>query len=158
LPRFVGKEHEIRHISIVADIHVWLHNPAKSKGIQELKAADRAHFGVFVKEEPIDDLHYMKQVEDRRPGEARFGSGVWSVRPKFEPQHRFFGVFACPDWFVMLHKQLRKNLDMDARWHAALDKTLHKWSVMFPGGPVYTGTELKHYVTNNASHCDDRWY
>jgi hypothetical protein len=157
LPRFVGQESERRCISMISDIHGWIHKPAKTRRIQELKAAVRAHFGVFVKEEPIDDFHFMKQIEDRRGG-PKFSHGVWSVRPKFEPQHRFFGVFARPDWLVVLHKQLRSNLDTDARWHAALDRTLEKWALLFPSIPVYTGTELKHYVANNASHNDARWY
>jgi len=157
LPRFVGHEREIRHITMVTSIHEWLHKPAKSQRIRELKAAARAHFSVFVKEQPVDDLNFMKQIEDRRGG-PKFTHGVWSFRPRFEPQHRFFGVFARPDWFIILNKQLRANLDSDARWHSSLDKTLQIWATMFPGLPVYTGTQLKHYVTNNASHQDVRWY
>jgi hypothetical protein len=157
LPVFVGKEREIRHISMVTSIHAWLHQPAKTQRIQQLKAAARVHLGEFVKENAVDDCRYMKQVEDRRGG-PKFGHGVWSVRPRFEPQHRFFGVFACPNWFLIFNKQARSRLVNDVRWHAELDKSLAVWNAMFPAWNVYTGTELRHYVTHNASHCDERWY
>jgi hypothetical protein len=157
VPALVGQEREIRHMSMVVNIHAWLHQPAKTQRIRDLKAGARVHFGEFVKENRIDDCYYMKQIEDRRGG-PRFGHGVWSVRPRFEPQHRFFGVFACCDWFVVFRKQLRSSLTDDSRWHAELDKTLSVWRAMFPSLNVYTGTQLKHYVQNNASHCDVRWY
>jgi hypothetical protein len=156
-PTFVGAEREIRYVSMVSTIHAWLHAPAKSLRIQQLKAAARAHFGEFVKENQVNDCQFMKQIEDRRGG-PRFSHGVWSFRPRFEPQHRFFGIFAYTDWFLVLRKQLRRNLTNDSRWHAELDKTLAVWRAMFPGMTVYTGTNLRHYVSRNASHCDDRWY
>src|SRR5262249_47435043 len=85
LPTFVGREREIRHVVMVASIHAWLHSGAKTARIRELKAGARVHFGEFVKENPIDDYYYMKQVEDRRVAYAsRFAHGVWSFRPKFE--------------------------------------------------------------------------
>lgn len=104
LPLFVGQEREIRHISMVPHIHAWLHKPVQNQRLQEVKSAARVHFGEFVKENHIDDCQFMKQIEDRRGG-SKFGHGVWSFRPLFEPQHRFFGVFACPDWVLILSKQ-----------------------------------------------------
>jgi hypothetical protein len=160
LPTFVGREREIRCVSMLPSLHEWLHGSAKTQRMRDLKAGARIHFGEFVKENKIDDCRYMKLVEDRRPGNSRFAHGVWSVRPLFEPQHRFFGVFAVPDWFLVLRKQLRSNLAKggDTAWHAELDKTLLVWRKLFPGLNVYTGTQLAHYITRNAEHCDERWY
>ena len=158
-PAFVGGERERRPISMAPQIHAWLHSTAKTDRIRNVKAAARTHFAEFVKGNPIDDRHYMKLVEDKRVGAAtRFSHGVWSFRTRFEPQHRFFGVFACPDWFLVFRKQLRKNLQNDTHWHSELDRTLTAWRAFFPGINVYTGTRLHHYVKSNASHRDERWY
>jgi hypothetical protein len=148
----------MRHVSMVPAVHAWLHQAAKTSRMQSCKAAARAHFGEFVKGYQIDDCSYMKQIEDRRDGAQRFNHGVWSVRTRFEPQNRFFGVFAVQDWFLVFRKQLRSNLKSDAQWHTELDKCIKIWRQLLPAANVYTGTELKHYVTTNASHCDARWY
>ena len=123
-----------------------------------MKSQARVHIGDFVKGKKVDDLNFMKQVENRRGG-PRFGSGVWSVRPLGDPQHRFFGVFALPDWFLIYCKQTRAKLAKhENRWHEELDKVLKTHSDLFPGFKVYTGTEFSHYVTRNWEHNDDRWY
>ena len=160
-PTFVGAEREIRYVSMAVAVHNWLHEQSKSLKIQELRAAARVHFGEFVKENRVDDCRYMKLVEDRRVNWAhRFDHGVWSFRPLGEPQHRFFGIFACTDWVLVFNKQSRLTLHQrgDAGWHAEIDKALRTWDKLFPGMRPYTGTRLQHYVSRNAEHCDGRWY
>jgi hypothetical protein len=125
-PSSSARKREIRHISMVPHIHAWLHTPVQNQRLQDVKSAARVHFGEFVKENHIDDCQFMKQIEDRR-GSSKFGHGVWSFRPLFEPQHRLFGVFACPDWVLILSKQPRGTLINDLRWHMELEKTVTIW-------------------------------
>jgi hypothetical protein len=148
----------MRRVSMVPTVHAWLHQAAQTSKMRQCKAAARVHFTEFVKGHRVDDRNYMKQVEDRRPGAKRFDHGVWSFRTLFEPQHRFFGVFAAPDWFIVFRKQLRRNMKPDAQWYAEIDKCIDVWNKLLPAAALYTGTELKHYVTSNARHCDVRWY
>jgi hypothetical protein len=157
-PRLAGYEREIRHVSMVPEVHSWLLSPVKDTTLQALKAGARTHFAEFVKENPVDDCDFMKQVQNRWGGPT-FGGGIWSVRPRFEPQHRFFGVFALPDWLLVFNKQSRSKLaEHQNRWRAEYETCLRIWTALFPGQNVYTGTKLNHYVTRNASHRDDRWY
>jgi hypothetical protein len=159
LPRFRGREGERRMITVVPELFEWLHAPVKGISSNRVKAQARTHFGQFVKGEHIDDLHFIKRVEDRRPGRSPFGHEVWSVSPRFEPpQYRYFGLFATQNWFVACCKQSRDILDEHPnRWHAEIDKALRIWSYYFGSDLPHAGAQLNQYVSHNADHLDDRW-
>jgi hypothetical protein len=89
-------------LSLGSSIYDWLMRPVQADADIRLKAAVKIHLGQFVKGEEIEDLDYMKRVSDRRKGGEDFSADVWSVRPDFNPRHRFFGVFFREDWFVVL--------------------------------------------------------
>lgn len=158
-PRFVGYEAERRKLSMVPDLHAWITKPAKSEALTKVKAQARAHFGEFVKGQPIDDCEFMKRVEDRRKNPPDFSHEVWAISPRFDPpQYRYFGMFVTQDWFLLCTKQSRDVLEEHAnRWHAEIDKTLRIWSQLFPGELPHSGHQLRQYISSNARHCDGRW-
>ena len=124
MPLFRGGELERRKVTMVPDVLDWLEAPVRSDAIAKAKAAARAHIAQFIKGEKIDDLHFMKRIEDRRRKPSSFDHQVWAFRPLFNPQHRYFGVFATKDWFVVCTKQSRDRLaEHDNRWHKEIDKT-----------------------------------
>jgi hypothetical protein len=127
---------------------------------QQMKAKVRVHFGQFVKGEPVDDLFFMKRVEDRRCDRRyHFDHDVWSISPRFDPQHRFFGMFCAPDWFVAFSMQSRKHLaEHPDNWHVQIDKCARVWSSIFHEIRPYRGVSFADYVTENGEHRDDRWY
>jgi macrodomain Ter protein organizer (MatP/YcbG family) len=142
---------------MVPDVLDWLEAPVRSDAIAKAKAAARAHIAQFIKGEKIDDLHFMKRIEDRRRKPSSFDHQVWAFRPLFNPQHRYFGVFATKDWFVVCTKQSRDRLaEHDNRWHKEIDKTSRIWASLFgllPRG----GATLGDYISQNAERCDGRW-
>jgi hypothetical protein len=98
-PRLRGGERERRCLLLSPRIHQWIYTHGRNA---ELRAAVRAHFGRFVKGEQIDDLNYMKRVSNRATPVDDFSEDVWSIRPLFQPQQRFFGTFPLPDHFIIL--------------------------------------------------------
>jgi hypothetical protein len=156
-PEFRGSERERRMVSLSPDIHEWLMRSVQTDVHIRLKAAVKIHFGQFVKGEEIDDLDYMKRVSDRRRGGEDFSSEIWSVRPDFNPRHRFFGAFFREDWLVLLTKKPRDALKRDEHWHAQIDAVCRIWDDLFPYRPRHIGDAITDYVTFNAEHRDDRW-
>jgi hypothetical protein len=135
-------------------IHQWLYAAGRNA---DLRAAVRAHFAQFVKGEQIDDLIYMKRVSRRVGSADDFSHGVWSIRPLFQPQQRFFGTFPLPDHFVILAMQSRKALISDTQWHNQIREVTRTWGAMFGERHCFSGSAFAHHVTFNAEHTDDRW-
>jgi hypothetical protein len=156
-PEFRGSEREQRMLSLSLPIHDWLMRPVQGDADVRLKAAVKVHFGQFVKGEEIDDLDYMKRVSDYRRGGDDFSAEVWSVRPDFNPKHRFFGAFFREDWFVILTKKSRDSLKRDEHWHSQLDAVCRDWDNLFPFRARHRGDALSNYVSFNAEHRDARW-
>jgi hypothetical protein len=158
-PRLIGSEKEQRKVSMTTDLHEWLMKPVKSKTLLEIKARARAHFGQFVKGEYVDDLYFMKRVEDRRMTPFDFSHEVWSVSPRFgEPQYRFFGAFVTQDWFLAICKQDRSRLGEHAnRWHDEINRVIRTWRSFFGDDLRHSGHQLADYIRINAHHSDDRW-
>jgi len=157
-PLLRGSEDEVRKLSVADDVHSWLYKDDGQSAIVKTKGSIKAHFGEFVRGESIDDRHFMKRVEDRRHIPPTFSHGVWAISPRFNPQYRFFGLFAITDWFVILNKQSRDVLDeSDARWHVEIDKSLQIWSRLFTDRHPWVADNLTEYVSSNAEKCDDRW-
>lgn len=156
-PTFHGSERELRMLSLSPLVYDWLMRPAVGDAHIRLKAAVKAHFAQFVKGEEIDDLDYMKRVSDRRRGYDDFSAEVWSIRPDFNPRHRFFGAFFREDWFVVLTKKPRESLRRDEHWHTQIDTVCRDWDALFRFRTRHSGDGLFDYVTVNAEHCDDRW-
>ena len=159
-PKLKGRQRYVRRLSIEARMFDWLHKSTHVRGTMELKEAILAHFRQFVLGETIDDCEYMKRVEDRRvPPNQKFSHEVWSVRTRFHPQHRFFGFFALPNWFIVLSKQTRQKLDDDPlEWHRQIDQASKIWAAMLPGRTPHSGHVFSDLVTSNWEHCDERWY
>lgn len=158
-PRLKGRQTYVRKLSVESDVFDWLNEPTSVQETIQLKQAVLAHFRQFVLGEVVDDCDYMKRVEDRRVlRDQKFTHEVWSMRPRFHPEHRFFGFFALPDWFVVLNKQTRKKLDEDGEWHRQLDKATRIWAAMLPGRFPHSGHAFNNLVTSNWEHCDARWY
>jgi hypothetical protein len=158
-PKLKGRQSWVRHLTIETQVFDWLHKSTHVRETMELKEAVLAHFRQFVLGEKIDDCDYMKRVEDRRVlADERFNHEVWSIRPRFLPEHRFFGFFALPDWFVVLNKQARQKLDDPGEWHRQLDKATRIWAALLPGRAPYSGHIFSDLVTRNGEHCDERWY
>jgi hypothetical protein len=141
------------------DLHKWVTEEVVGAPENRIRAQARTHFGQFVKGEEIDDLDFMKRVEDRRRRPPFFGHGVWSVSPRFAPpQYRYFGLFVTQDWFFMCGKNSRDYLnDHDDRWHAEIDKALGDWNAFFSGELPHDSNELSDIISINAEHCDGRW-
>ena len=158
-PRLVGRERERRKVTMVPEVHAWIFKPVVGEALAKVKAQSRAHFGEFVKGNEIDDLNFVKRVEDRRQSPPSFAHEVWSVSPRFDPpQYRYFGLFVTQDWFLVCTKRERDLLnEHDNRWHAEIDRTLRIWEKLFPGELPHSGNQLRDYVSNNARHLDDRW-
>ena len=156
LPPFKGRESEVRKLSIASEMHVWLYEQEPNPAMR-IKDAIRAHFGEFVRGEPVDDLDYMKRVEDRRRHPVSFSHGVWAISPRFKPQFRFFGFFAIAGWFIALNRQRRDALTTDAAWHAEIDKALDLWGQLFPGRDPWLRDNLIGYIPSNGEKRDDRW-
>ena len=143
-------------MSVAIDLKQWMFAD-DSSFVTRHRASVRAHLGMFVRGEPIDDLDFMKRVEDRRPRRSRFSHGVWSIRPSFLPQTRLFGFFAITNWFVILSQQSRDYLEKsEAHWHDEIDSCERSWSVMFPARDPWVRDELRQYMSN-AEKRDDRW-
>jgi hypothetical protein len=156
----VGRESERRKLTLTPELAGWLRKPVASENLTKVKAEARVHLGQFVKGEKIDDLDFMKRVEDRRVRPPSFGHEVWSIRPRVEqPQHRYFGVFISQDWFLVCTKQERKKLEeSENRWHAEIDKTLRVFAHFYGASRLpHSGTQLRDYISSNAEHRDDRW-
>jgi hypothetical protein len=152
-PSLRGDEAEVRHLTLVPYIDDWLTAPAGTV----MKAKIKAHFGEFARGELIDDLYFMKRIEDRRRRPPSFSHEVWAMTPRFGAQRRFFGVFAIKDWFVALKPLGRNDLESSPElWHAGIDESLTLWSNLFPGRLPWSGNDLSEYVSN-AEKCDDRW-
>jgi len=158
-PQFRGREREHRKMTVVPGLHRWLTEPVQGDVPNEVRAQARAHFGQFIKCAPVDDLYFMKRVEDRRRKPATFGHEVWSISPRFDPpQYRYFGVFVTQDWFLVCTRQARDYLDdIDRRWHREIDRTLKIWGILFPGEVPFGRPDLAGYISRNARHLDDRW-
>ena len=157
LPRFRGREREVRMLTVErGDIHDWLYAEAVDEDLMEAKGHARGHFGQFVRGERIDDLDFMKRVEDRRRSPWSMEHGVWAISPRFRPQYRFFGVFATRNWFVVLTKHSRNALQEDNSWHAQIDRSLTLWRELFPGKLQHVVETLPEFMSN-AEKCDDRW-
>jgi len=156
-PPLVGGEKERRQLTIARPLARPIHERARKSVGQQIRSIARTHFGQFVKGAKIDDCLFMKRVEDRRRGNSKFGHEVWSVSPRFKPQHRYFGMFAGWDHLAIFRKQPRDYFVKDPElWHVEIDECLKEWSRLFPGRRPYSGTDFSHYVTN-GEHCDDRW-
>lgn len=158
LPVFRGREQELRRLSLTPTVHDWAYSLVKTMGQREMRSNVRAHFGQFVKGEKVNDLTFMKRVEFRGNGWPDLSHDVWSITPRFYPQHRFFGAFATPDWFIATNVQSRDHLnEHDKRWDREITKAIDIWDELFPGQRRFSGTEFSHYVTFNAEHHDGRW-
>jgi hypothetical protein len=156
-PVLRGGEREVRMLTLTNEMYQWL-NGEEGSGMPRLKGNIRAHLGVFVRGERIDDLDFMKKVEDRRRRTNQFSHGVWSISPRFNPQYRLFGYFATLDWFVALTQSSRDELaKSDARWHAQIDRCGEIWISLFPGRDPWTSDNLRDYVSRNVEKRDDRW-
>jgi hypothetical protein len=157
-PSLIGRQRKEygRLLSVETDVHTWLHD--ESKEPLQAKAAIRVHLNRYARGQPVDDCDFMKRVEDRRRPSTPFSHGVWAVTPRFNPQYRFFGLFAVMDWFVILNKQSRDVLaQIDSRWHAEMDKSLKLWGELFPGRSPWIPERLHEFISSNAEKCDDRW-
>jgi hypothetical protein len=154
-PRLRGGESAIRRITIITHIHEWMHNTTAKH--QDLRAAVRAHLGRFVKGEEIDDYRFMKRVSRRGISGDDFSDEVWSVRPNFQPKHRFFGGFILPDWLLITNYRRRDYLNSDQRWHVEIGKAQSVWNAVMPSITMVKGAKLSDYITDNAEHEDDRW-
>lgn len=156
-PRLHGLERDVRRMSLLKQsIHDWAIRGGKN---QDLKAAARAHFGQFVKGEAVDDREFMKRVSRRQAdGTDDFSDQIWSLRPAAEPKHRFFGAFACANWFLVFNMQSRDYLEKNSNhWHTEMDKAIRTWDSLFPGRRRWFGTRFSHYVQFNSEHADERW-
>lgn len=143
-------------MSVDSMVHRWLHHDHPPPTMRT-KDAIRAHLAEFVRGEPVDDLDFMKRVEDRRISPPTFSHGVWAISPRFKPQFRFFGLFAITGWFVALNRQSRDALKTDAAWHAEIDRSLEIWGDLFPGRVPWVRDRLSEYIPSNAEKRDDRW-
>lgn len=156
-PLLRGAETEVRMLSVHFDLHDWLY-AEPSAVILDFKAGIRAHLGEFVKGELIDDLYFMKRVENRRKHSDVFGDGVWSFSPRFRPQYRVFGFFAITDWFVAMTQESRDVLEQsEARWQTQIDTCTGIWDSLFPGRSPWIQDRIEHYVSGNMEKIDDRW-
>jgi hypothetical protein len=155
-PPLRGRERRVRMLSIDPAIHSWVLDSTAQPPTSRVKGAIRAHFGEFVRGELIDDLDFMKRIEDRRTNPPTFSHGVWAISPRVNPQSRFFGLFAVTDWFVGLCRKERSALTTDATWHVQIDQSLKLWSDLFPTQPPWVRDTLPEYLSN-AEKCDDRW-
>lgn len=158
-PKLRGGQDYLRQLSIETKMYEWLQKPTHDQETLQFKEGVLAHLRQFVLGEQIDDLDYMKRVEDRRVNvDQQFDHEVWSVRPRFQPAHRFFGFFALPDWLVILNKQTRRKLDDPNEWHRQIDRATRIWAAMLPGSSPYPAAQFSELVTSNWEHCDARWY
>jgi hypothetical protein len=157
-PLFRGREREVRYLTAErADIYQWLYDETGSDDDLRARGFARGHFGQFVKGMEIDDLYFIKRVEDRRRAPWSMEHGIWALSPRFEPQHRFFGCFATYNWFVALSKESRDVLEEhEDRWHEQIDKCLGRWDDLFPGKLIFLRPTLEEFVSN-AEKLDDRW-
>lgn len=155
-PLFRGNEREVRKLTMTVDLIEWSQEPVEAELLREGRAQVRAHFKQFVTGQPVDDLHFMKRVEDTRLFNP-FSHGVWSFCPRFDPQYRFFGLFAISDWFVAFLKESREDLHHHPeKWRAAIDGCLTNWTELFPGREPWIRDTLPEFVSN-AEKLDDRW-
>ncbi|MGF1619474.1 MAG: hypothetical protein ACFCUR_02530 [Rhodomicrobiaceae bacterium] len=139
------------------ELHTWVHDDGQQGELKPLKGFVRGHFTTFVRGDEIDDLEFMKLVEDRRDHYAPFDHGVWSIRPSFKPLHRFFGVFALKDWFVAMTVQDRASLGMSqGEWHKQIDGCRTLWNELFPGKFPISGNNVFAYISDNVEAEDDR--
>ena len=139
-----------------AEVHNWLYDETGNDNVLEARGFARGHFGEFVKGAQIDDLDFMKRVEDRRRTPWSMEHGVWAISPRFHPQYRFFGCFATHNWFVALSKESRDVLERDDSWHSQIEKSLTLWGELFPGQIPFVRDTLPEFVSN-AEKRDDRW-
>jgi hypothetical protein len=138
------------------EVQNWLKDETGSDDELEARGHAKSHFGQFVRGERIDDLYFMKRVEDRRSSPWSMAHGVWAISPRFDPQYRFFGCFATYDWFVALSKESREALQREDSWHTQIDKTLTLWGELFPGRFPFVPDTLGEFVSY-AEKRDDRW-
>jgi hypothetical protein len=160
-PSYRGGERERRPLYLLRKpVGAWVTGAISTERQADLKARVRVHLGIFVKGQDVDDCRFMKRVEDRRvPATQKFDHDIWSISPRFEPQHRFFGTFALGDHFVVFCMQSRLALARNpSLWHTCIDKSVGAWDKLFPGLIRYYGSRFEHCVTVNGEHCDARWY
>jgi hypothetical protein len=157
-PTFRGREHERRKLSVEPSIHAWLYENVLDDGEQDIRAQARANCGTFVKGHLINDLDFMKRVEDRRSRNNDFNHGVWALSVRFNPQLRLFGVFAIVDWFIILSKQKRDVLHLgDEKWHEQIGLCLSRFKTLFPGRDVWVKDNISEYLSFNVEKQDGRW-
>jgi hypothetical protein len=156
-PMLRGAEKEVRSLSVEKGLHEWLY-AEQGLDMPRQKANIRAHLGEFVRGEHIDDLEYMKRVEDHRNPSGLFAGGIWSIRPRFRPQYRLFGMFVITNWFVLLNQQNRDYLgESNEKWLAETRKCNKLWTELFPGRSPWISDDLGDFVSSNMEKCDDRW-
>lgn len=156
LPLLRGREREVRMLTVEQGIHRWLYDEIDNDLRIDGRFHARGHFGQFVTGARIDDLYFMKRVEDRRLIPSCMEHGVWAISPRFQPQYRFFGFFATHNWFVVLIKERRDVLEQENSWHTQIDRSIGLWDELFPGRHPFVPEFLDRFVSN-AEKCDDRW-
>jgi hypothetical protein len=82
VPRLRGHEDEVRRLSVHPDVFDWVHAGTSSAQQMHLKSKIRAHFGQFVKGEPIDDKYFMKRISNRSSGQDDFGSSTFQMESR----------------------------------------------------------------------------
>jgi len=132
-------EGEVRKISILPSLNDWLFDNDNVK----YKALVRAHLKEFVIGARVDDTKFMKQLEP-------FSKRVWEISPRFNPQHRIFGVFAEKDWFIATHQQERKKCDTQEKWEREINHTLRNWGRLFGSTKPLSGADFSNFVYNGV--------
>lgn len=136
-------ETEQRRLLMTKQLHAWINQSLPNRKESERIAATRAHLGLFVKGEEIDNEDYMKAL--RPQSEA-----VWEFRVRFvKPQQRIFGVFAKPDLVVATHRRDRDRV----QWSQEQELVMNEWGRLFPGVRWWVGRRFSDYVTSKG---DDR--
>lgn len=157
-PKFRGREQERRLLTVERGIYEWLHDTPLLEADQEMRAQARVNCGVFVLGHEIDDLNFMKRVEDRRKLPPSLNAGVWALSVRLDPQHRLFGMFAVQNWFVVLSRADRAALENSPQmWHAQIDLCVTLWTDLFPGRTPIISDNLGDYLSFNVEKCDERW-
>lgn len=147
-PKFVGEEREVRQLSITSDVYSWLYEEHEDEKLIRVLTNITAHFAEFVRGEVIYIPDFMKRIINQQ----KQLSHVWAITPRFNPQYRFFGLFAKPDWFIIFTKQKRDGFGKgnDAAWHREIDAVLEKWAGYFPDDFPLQRDRVNEYITSNV--------
>lgn len=128
-------EGEVRKISVLPTLHKWLFD---EDNIQ-YKSLVRTHLKEFIIGSKIDDSNFMKQLKP-------FDKNVWEISPRFNPQHRIFGIFAEKDWFIATHQKERGRCDTPEKWEREMNHTLKNWGRLFGKTKPLNGNKFSDFV------------